>query len=240
MLVLSIETSTSHSSVCLASQEGVVAAASLGRPQRHSEFLTPAIRFCLDHAGADVDAVTGVAVGVGPGLYTGLRVGIATARSFAAARGLPTVGLSGLDALAFQVRHVQRMICTAIDARRGEIFWAFYRSVPGGVQLTTDVRVGTPEKLAAEIDASGRECLVVGDGGIRYRDVVATRDAQVGSMETAWPQATQLAELAMPRFVREQTQRPAELRPLYLRVADARIGWEQVGRRRGGRTDGGS
>lgn len=234
MLILGIETSTPRSSVALSDRDAVVAAAGLGVPQRHGEFLGPAIRFCLDQAGMSAADVTGVAVGVGPGLFTGLRVGLATAQAFASARSLPVVGLSGLDVLAFGSRHVRRLVCTALDARRGEVFWAFYRAAPGGIQQVAAPQVGTPDVLAAELAASGEDCLVLGDGGVRYRDVVEDAGAEVAGGASAWPDATDLVRLAVPRFLREETARPQELQPLYLRRADARIGWQERGRMHGG------
>jgi tRNA threonylcarbamoyladenosine biosynthesis protein TsaB len=231
VLILGIETSTGQSSVALVGTDGVVASASLGVARRHGEFVAPAVQFCLRQAGVGADRVTGVTVGLGPGLYTGLRVGIATAQAFAAARDLPVVGMSGLDVLAFQVRHVRRLIAAVIDARRGELFWALYRAVPGGVQRQTDLRVGTAEQLAAELEATGEECLVIGDGLSR-----ATHELDRVGIETfaAVPDAAHLAELARPRFEREETQRPADLLPIYLRHADAKIGWEARGRMQGG------
>lgn len=234
MLILAIDTSTTHSSVCLAREEGLVAAASIGASQRHGEFLTPGIRFCLEQAGLDVEAISGVAVGVGPGLFTGLRVGIMTAKAFAAARRLPMVGMSGLDVLAFQVRHVRRLICAAIDARRGELFWAFYRTVPGGVQRTGELSIGSAETLAGHIKGAGEDCLVVGDGAIRHREVLLDAGALCAGTGFAWPRASDLAELTIPRFVREETCRHDEIEPLYLRMADAKIGWQTRGRLHGG------
>jgi tRNA threonylcarbamoyladenosine biosynthesis protein TsaB len=234
MLVLGLETSTARSSVALVDHDHVVASASLGVPRRHGEFLVPAIAFCLEESGTDVEHITGVAVGVGPGLYTGLRVGIATAQTFAAARSLPVVGLSGLDVLAFRVRHTRRLICAAIDARRGEVFWACYRSVPGGVQRIGDQQVGSADELAADLASTGEECLLVGDGAIAYADRLDDERIELAGPGAAWPDAAELAELALPRFVREETERPTDLRPIYLRQADARIGWETRGRLRGG------
>lgn len=234
MLILAIETSTPRSSVALADREAVIASAGLGVPQRHGEFLGPAIRFCLDQAGLSADDVTGVAAGVGPGLFTGLRVGIATAQAFAAARTLPTVALSGLDVLAFRSRHVRGLVCTAVDARRGEVFWAFYRAVPGGMQRLGEPQVGAPDVLAAELTATGEDRLVIGDAGIRYREVLEDTGAEVAGAASAWPDATDLAMLAVPRFLREETGQPQELQPLYLRRADARIGWQERGRMHGG------
>ncbi len=227
MLVLGLETSTTRSSVALVEDDRVVASASLGIPRRHGEFLAPAISFCLQQAELGVDRISGVAVGIGPGLFTGLRVGLATAQAFAAARTLPVVGLSGLDVLAFQARYSRRAICTVIDARRGELFWAFYRAAPGGVQRETPPVVGRIEQLTAEIEAYGDDVLVIGDGALAEREQLLDTGADVAGPDLGWPDAADLAKLAVPRFVREETQRPEDLRPIYLREADARIGWEQ-------------
>ena len=234
MLILGIESSTPRSSVALADSEGVVAQAALGVDRRHGEFLAPAIDFCLRQAGRTVSDVTGVAVGLGPGLYTGLRIGIATAQAFASARSLPVVGMVGLDVLAFQARHVRRLVCAALDARRGELFWAFYRAAPGGVQRLTDLRVGTPDRLVGEIEGAGEECLVIGDAAMRHRELLNGVDAEVSGTSPARPDAADLVGLALPRFVREETVRPQELQAVYLRQADARIGWQTRGRLAGG------
>ncbi len=235
MLVLAVETSTDRSSVALVDENGVVAEASLGVPRRHGEFVAPAIAFCLDQAGLTPDDVSGVAVGLGPGLYTGLRVGIATAQSFAMARNLPMVGMSGLDVLAFQARHTRRLICATLDARRGQLFWALYRCAPGGVQRLSDLRVGRPDELTAELDSVGEHCLVLGDGGLRHRGALeGAVDVDVAEGGRATPDAGDLGALAVPRFIREETERPGTMKPIYLRQVDAAIGWQERGRMQAG------
>ena len=234
MLILGIETSTPRSSVALTSRERVVASAALGVSRRHGEFIAPAIRFCLEQSGTTMADLTGVTVGLGPGLYTGLRVGIVMAQTIARVRGLPAVGLSGLDVLAFRHRHTRRLLCVALDARRGEAFWAFYRCSPGGVQRASDLRVGPPRKLTGEIEAAGEEVLVVGDAGERYRDELLGVHAELAGTETSRPEAADLTILARPRFEREETSRPEELRPIYLRQVDAKVGWDTRGRLQGG------
>lgn len=231
MLILAFEASTARSSVALIEAGVPVASASLGRPRRHGEFLAPAARFCLTQAGVTTDQVTGVAVGTGPGLFTGLRVGIATAQTFAGALHLPVVGVSGLDVLAFRARFTRRLICAVIDARRGELFWALYRPSPGGVQLIGELQVGPTDRLVADLEGTGERCLVVGDTGTADREALG-RVADLAGPSS--PDAADLGELVHPRFVREETQRPDELRPVYLRQADATIGWQQRGRLAGG------
>ena len=97
--------------------------------------------------------VGAVAVDVGPGLFTGLRVGIATAVSFAQALGVPMIPVPSLDLMAFPARWTSKVIVPALDARRGELFTALFRKVPGGIQRVRDANVCTPEELAAEVEA---------------------------------------------------------------------------------------
>lgn len=238
MLVLGIETSTPQSSVCLASERGIAAAATLGRGQAHGEFLAPAIAFCLKQADIALPSVSGIAVSLGPGLFTGMRVGIATAQTLAHARRLPVVGLASLDLLAFPLRHARRLVCSVLDARRGELFWAFYRTSPGGVQRVTEFRVGQPAKLAGEIEAVPDDVLCIGDGAVAHRGLLESTGADVAGPGLAYPTAASLVELTLPRFIREDTQRAEDLRPIYIRKADARINWQHRGALLGGKGGG--
>src|SRR5690606_13132703 len=101
-----------------------------------------------------------VAVDVGPGMFTGLRVGVAAAKALAYARRLPMVGVSSLDLLAFPLRHSRRRIVCAIDAGRGELSHASYRQVPGGVQRITEPEVASPADLASDLMATNEEVLL--------------------------------------------------------------------------------
>jgi hypothetical protein len=130
VLVLGLETSTTRSSVALVDTDRVVASASLG-VARDTASSSPRHRV-LPRAGRH----RGRPHPRGRGRHRSgtvhrARVGLATAQSFAAARHLPVVGLSGLDVLAFRARYTRRAICAVIDARRGELFWAFYRTCAG-------------------------------------------------------------------------------------------------------------
>lgn len=239
MLVLGIETSTPAASVCLGNETGIVTCAETGvglphLARAHGSFVAPAIRYCLSVAGLDSQAVNGVAVSLGPGLFTGMRVGIVTAQAFAHARGLPMVGLASLDLLAFPQRHVRRQICSVIDARRGELFWALYRSAPGGVQRVSDYRRGRPDALAAEIEATTDDILCVGEGARLHAGLLESAGADVADGMGAQPGARALVQLALPRFIREETSRPEDLAPIYLRKADAQINWAKRGALHGG------
>lgn len=242
MLLLGIETATTHASVALADETGLLATAQLGRPGAHGSFVAPAIAFCHRHAGAATAELTGVAVSLGPGRFTGMRVGIATAQMLAHSRGLPVVGLSSLDLVAFTGRYAERPVCAVVDARRGELAWAFYRAAAGDIQRRTDVRLGPPDRLASEIetggevDGGGQPVLALGDGALAHRALLAAAGAEIGDAAAGPPSAAALVALARPRFEREDTQRPEDLLPIYLRRPDARIAWSGRGALFGGTT----
>ena len=138
------------------------------------------------------------------------------------------IGLSSLDLLAFPVRSTRRLIVVVVDARRGEVFSAMYRQVPGGVQRITDPAVTKAGDVAAELQARGEDCLLVGDGAIRYRDAFnGLSHVEPASVGHAFPSAASLVELAQPRAQREEFVQPWELEPMYLRPADADPGWDR-------------
>ena len=229
MLVLGIETSTAVSSVAIGSEQGIISSATLSRGKGHSEFVVPAIRYIAEQADVQMRSLSGVAVGIGPGLFTGMRVGIATAKSIAQALRIPIVGTPSLDLLAYGVRHSSRLICAAVDARRGEVFSAFYRQVPGGIQRLSDYVVWPPERLAGEVEARSEDTLFVGNGALVYRQRMPHARSEYASLAQAFPSAAALVELALPRFVREDSDPLLELEPLYVRKTDAEIAWERRG-----------
>ncbi|MCA1831650.1 MAG: tRNA (adenosine(37)-N6)-threonylcarbamoyltransferase complex dimerization subunit type 1 TsaB [Actinomycetota bacterium] len=229
MLVLGIETSTNVSSVALGSEQGIVASTSLSRGKGHAEFLIPAVKFLCEESEVALSQLAGIAVGVGPGLFTGMRVGVATAKTIAQALGVPLVGIASLDLLAFEIRYTPKLICACIDARRGEVFCAFYRQVPGGVQRVSDYVAWPPQRLAAEIEARVEEVLFIGNGALLYKERLPKLRTEYAAFSRAFPQASALVELALPRFFREETDSLYELEPLYIRKADAQIAWEERG-----------
>lgn len=227
MIILGIETATARVGAAVGGLEGVLAEFHTTRGRRHAETLVPAIDFVCRSAGIDMSEVRVVAVDVGPGLFTGLRVGVATAKAMAQALRVPVIGLSSLDLLAYPLRHSDRLVVPVVDARRDEVYWASYRSVPGGIQRLSEYRLSTPGDLAAELAASRKPVLLAGEGALRYADLLtADTNIEMGTLGTAYPSPGALVELAQPRAVREEFVQPSELSVLYLRRSDAEINWD--------------
>jgi len=173
---------------------------------RHAEVLAPAIAKLMADAGVSQRDLTGVAVGVGPGPYTGLRVGLVTAKVLGAALGIPVYGVCTLDIIAADVEG-ERAFLVATDARRRELYWARYDE--SGRQAGPDVSV------PAEVPDHGLR--VAGEGPLLYPEVLPNPAAPT------YPAAATLCRLVAEALARGETA-PVLLapEPLYLRRPDAR------------------
>ncbi|TMK34600.1 MAG: tRNA (adenosine(37)-N6)-threonylcarbamoyltransferase complex dimerization subunit type 1 TsaB [Actinobacteria bacterium] len=229
VIVVAIETSTPQVSVAIGTEQEI-----LGRIQvagrARQESVAPALERLLGWTGVDLGQVGGVAVGIGPGLFTGLRVGVQTAKTLAQVTRAMILGFTSLDALAYPVRFTSRRILAVVDGRRGEVFSAIYSAVPGGVMRGSEYAISTPDHLAADLEALPGDVLAVGDGAILYRDVLTEQRGgglEIASPAFAHPDAASLVELAAPRFLREEHDRLFDVAPLYLRKSDAEIAWDR-------------
>lgn len=226
MLILGIESATNQVGCAIGGHEGVLASAHSARTRRHAESLVPTIQFVCRQAAVELDEIGVVAVDVGPGLFTGLRVGVATAKAIAQALRVPVIGISSLDLLAFPFRFTDREVTAIIDARRGEVFSARYRQVPGGIQRVGEARVSGPVDLLVDMLATSDDPLLVGDGALRHAAVFAEmRRADVVAPGVIHPSARDLVLLAHAQALREEWVQPREVTPVYLRKPDAEINW---------------
>jgi tRNA threonylcarbamoyladenosine biosynthesis protein TsaB len=230
VLLLAVDTATPRVSVAIGRGGEVLGDVSLDGGRRHAEQLAPAIKYLCGELGVDLRALAAIAVGLGPGLFTGLRVGVTTARMMALSLRIPMVGVPSLDLIAYPLRHTTRVVVPVVDARRSEVFYACYRPVPGGVQRFTPYEVRSPDALAGELAALGEEVLLAGDGALRYRAELGALDrAELAGPGASLPSAAALVELATARYEREEFDPPAEVHPLYLRRSDAEIEWDRKG-----------
>jgi tRNA threonylcarbamoyladenosine biosynthesis protein TsaB len=226
MLLLAIDTATSQVGVALGDGGDVRAEVRLVGGRRHAEQLVPAIRSLSEWSRIELEQLAAIAVDIGPGLFTGLRVGVTTAKILAYALRIPVVPVVSLDLVASPLRHTRRTIVAVLDARRREVFHASYLPVPGGVQRTTDYAVSTPDDLVAELEATADEVLLVGDGIGSHPSTFATLDrAELAGPEFAAPSIAALVALATSRVEREEFVTPWDVHPLYLRASDAELNW---------------
>jgi tRNA threonylcarbamoyladenosine biosynthesis protein TsaB len=227
VLVLGIETATPQVSVAIGGHEGVLGLFEVARGRHHAEALIPSIDFICRQTGLTMRDIGVVAVDIGPGLFTGMRVGIAAAKAIAQALRVPMIGISSLDLLAFPQRRAERLVVPVIDARRGEVYYAAYRSVPGGVQRVVEPTVASPDDVIADLVARSDEVLCVGDGARIYADRIraAVTKVDLADQASPYPSAAPLVRLAHARAMREEWVQPSAIEPMYLRKPDAQINW---------------
>ncbi|GAB47951.1 tRNA (adenosine(37)-N6)-threonylcarbamoyltransferase complex dimerization subunit type 1 TsaB [Mobilicoccus pelagius] len=215
MLLLALDTSTSAASVALWDDEAQLASSHVVDAQAHGEILAPGIRAAFAEAGRSPAELTHVVTGVGPGPFTGLRVGIVTARTLAHVRGLTALGLSGLDALAHRAwtSGTRERVLVATDARRNEVYWSVYDLDADGIYPLASPQVAR----AADLPEDVRTLPSVGRGGLLYPEDLPNR--LVVCEDALDVDAGDLADLARRRIAAGEDLLPAE--PLYLRRPDA-------------------
>ncbi len=229
MLTLALDTATARVAVAVGRDGRVLAELTVDGARRHAEELAPAIAEVVRESGIGLDRIRFVSVGIGPGLFTGLRVGVTTARTLGQVLGVPVVGIPSLDLVAHPWRRTDRRIVALIDARRGEVFAARWTLVGDGLERHGDYTVEPPERIAAELRAAGSPVRLVGDGALAYAEVFdAVPGLQRLGPEAAYPDVAALVEIATARFERGEHEPPERVQPMYLRRSDAEINWSRA------------
>ena len=222
MNLVAIESATAATAVAVASGDEVVERVA-DEPHRHAEVLLPTLVALLEATGLAIADLDAVVVDVGPGRFTGLRVGVATAKGLHVATGVGLVPVESTDVLAEAASEgaSAREVVAVVDVLRGEVAWARYRTGPGGADEVRGPTLSSPEHLGAHLAAAGTRPVAVGDGAIRYRDVLAPVVAGVRD-DLAVPPPAAAIRLARRRL--GSGERPlghAAVRPRYGREADA-------------------
>ncbi len=218
--ILAVDTSSSRGSVALLEGRSLVAELRLCTPETHSAGLLRSVDFLLDCTKVELESVALVAACVGPGSFTGIRIGIATAIGLAQTLSIPFAGISGLDAAAHALSHIQGTLGIVLDAQRNQVFHAQYASDGGKIRRESKPSLLAPSELGRQL--AGKRIFLAGDGAQRYR-------AELGATTGRWPRIVSselflAAEIGRLALSRKQIWRKGEFicaEPLYIRPPDA-------------------
>jgi tRNA threonylcarbamoyladenosine biosynthesis protein TsaB len=221
--VLGVETATWTASVAVIDDRRVLAERSLRVTDSHARTILPLIELVLGEAGVEVADLGLLAVSIGPGSFTGLRIGLSVAKGIALATGAAVTGVCTLEALARAAEPRPGLVCPVLDARKGEVYGATFRWERGSMVALSPPVVLAPRRFAERIEPP---CLLLGDGVDVYREIWSERfgsAAQLASIDEIPPRGAVVAALGVERFRLEGAKPAAELEPMYVRRSEAEL-----------------
>lgn len=218
-----MDTATTSCSVAIVNRASLLSEFTLNRRETHSKHLMEMINTIIGMSGLNFSDLDGFAVTIGPGSFTGLRIGISTVKGLAVASEKPVVGVSSLETLALQVYYSRDLICPMLDARKGEVYFSRYRYMDGHLIKQTKERVAPPEKA---LDGLNESCLFVGNGAILNKKMILEKMGECASfapMIQNTIRASTLAYLSMSKFENNDTDDVEKILPYYIRKSDAEL-----------------
>jgi tRNA threonylcarbamoyladenosine biosynthesis protein TsaB len=227
MYILGIETSTKTGSVAIVSDHGVVAQYSLNLEVTHSERLMSTVDRVLSDTGMALSQMSGFAVAIGPGSFTGLRIGLATIKGLALATGKPVAGVPTLRALAWNLPHAACPVCPMLDARKNEVYAALF-SYEGHAQIQTLAEAVIP--LSRLADLLPNRIIFTGEASQKYRQELGNLfgdRALFAPYSALLPSAASVAEIGLGMISNNTCSDPDSLAPIYIRRPEAEVAWEK-------------
>ena len=232
MNILGIETATRTGGVAIVSEEGVIAEYTLNIEVAHAERLMSTVERVLKDTGLTLSAIDGFGVSIGPGSFTGLRIGLATVKGLAFTTGKPVAAVPTLKALAWNTPHARYPVCPLLDAKKKEVYAALYRQEGRNVVQELPETVLPLAELAARITG---EVLFTGEGarlfGGEIERLFGAR-AHRAPLAATVPSAASVGELALLMLQNGESDDPDALSPLYIRRPEAEVAWEKRQRSR--------
>jgi tRNA threonylcarbamoyladenosine biosynthesis protein TsaB len=230
MKVLAIETTGERAELAVVDADGVVAALTFRHQMALSRRLVPRIQSLLEIAELNARELDGIAVSLGPGSFTGIRIGVATAKALALALGLPIAGVPTLDAIAEATAAVPgTVLCALIAARMGEVYAALYEATRDRPIRRTEETLLSMEELESVLAVHGGPIRFAGEIE-PYREMLESRfgGATVGGAYGTRPRAETVGELARTRLRENRGDDPMTLAPIYVRPSAAEARWRET------------
>lgn len=231
---LGIETSSLVSSLALLEGDTLLGELTMQAGLTHSEQLVPHIELLLDQAQVDTSDLTGIVVAIGPGSFTGLRIGMGTAKAMAYALQIPLYGAMTMDVMAYNVPYTDRLISVLIDAQKKNVYEARYRWKGNQLVRIQDPMVKAAADLVQELEDQGQATLFLGDGIKRVQKLVADRTSSLEGVPlftiapptVAIPRAGAMLLAARDLNGGLRPSDPMTMIPYYIRRSEAEVMWE--------------
>ncbi|SJZ34348.1 tRNA (adenosine(37)-N6)-threonylcarbamoyltransferase complex dimerization subunit type 1 TsaB [Selenihalanaerobacter shriftii] len=233
MLILALDSSTSVGAISIHNDEGLVAEYNLNLAKTHSQRLMPQIISLMDDVGVTVDDLDGIVVGIGPGSFTGIRIGLATAKSLAQSLEIPIISLSTLDILANELVYIDEYICPIIDARRNRVYTALYHEVDKlGLKkkASKDQMLEVKELAKIILQELSNKVIFIGPATKVYQETIEEilgEQAIFIPNHYDLPRGAVLGRIGSLKLKAGSQHELMDISPNYLKRAQAEIDWER-------------
>ena len=227
---MGIDTSTKFCNLSLIEDEDIIVEHAINDSRKkHSSILVPTIKDLLKTIDLKIEEINGIAVSIGPGSFTGLRIGLCVAKGLCYTRSLPLLGIPTLDAMAFPLKEIPYLICPVLESKKDEIYDVVFR---GGesLQRIMDYKCEDIQSLLARLSPLKEKKIFLGDGIKNYRDIIKEKigkDALFIDSQLNLPVATSIAFLGLNKIKKGEEDDISTLSPFYLRKSEAEIIWEK-------------
>ncbi|HDQ03534.1 MAG TPA: tRNA (adenosine(37)-N6)-threonylcarbamoyltransferase complex dimerization subunit type 1 TsaB [Deltaproteobacteria bacterium] len=222
MLTLAFDTSAKTAAVALLKNKEIIYDKIIRTQMTHSEVILPQINEAMEKSGVNISEVDLFACSLGPGSFTGLRVAVSTLKGMILALSKPAVGVSSLAALALNIINTDKLICSVIDAGRGQVYTSLFNYDDAGIlqQITPEQAVWPQNVLSKNVNG---DVVCVGDGALKYENIIkGTNKSEVIIAQNNIIKASSIGILGLEKCRRNELLNPDNCVPVYLRIADAK------------------
>ncbi len=224
MKILAMDSSGLVASVAIVTEDTILAEYTVNYKKTHSQTLLPMLNEIVKMVEINMEEVDAIAVAAGPGSFTGLRIGSATAKGLGLALNKPIIAVPTLDGLAYNLYGTDKLICPLMDARRNQVYTGLYEFVKGEFQIVKEQMAAAVEELLVEINAIGREVIFLGDGIAVYKELIEEKievDFSFAPIHLNRQRAGAIGALGIELYRKNHFEKAAEHEPVYLRVSQA-------------------
>lgn len=219
MYILALETTGAHASAAIINEEGKIVEKTSDSVLNHLRHLMPMTQELLQEAGLQIGDMTAIAASQGPGSFTGIRIGVSSARALAQVMGIETIPVPTLKAFAYNMPDFDGLICPVLDARRSQVYAGAYRWKDGCIEEVVEGAAYTLDDFLKKTEEAGLPRMFFGDGIKAYED--SFREDEIAPEEIRLQMASSAARLAKDMYEAGLSVHYEELKPNYMRKAEA-------------------
>lgn len=224
MKLLALDSSGLVASVAIVSEEGLLAEYTVNYKKTHSQTLLPMLDEISKMVDLDLEELDGIAIASGPGSFTGLRIGAATAKGIGLALNIPIVPVPSLDGIAYNIYGTNKLVCPMMDARRMEVYTGLYEFKDQFLKIVSQEKAIAVEGIIEEVNQMDRQVIFLGDGTAVYKDIIKDKirvPYEFAPVHLNRQRAGAVAALGLQYFKEGRQESADKYAPEYLRVSQA-------------------